>query len=144
MAVTVSLYNHTAKNFADGTFNPADTFKLMLLTSGTYDATDALLADVVYTQVASGNGYTTGGQALTNLTLTTVTTNDAKLDADDVIWTASGGSIAASAALLYDDTETGDPVVLYIDFGGTQTASDGADFRIVWNSTNGIITWTVA
>lgn len=144
MAVTVSLYNHTAKKFADGTFNPSDTFKLMLLASGTYDATDAVLADVAYTEVASGNGYTTGGQALANVTLDIVTTNDAKLDADDVVWMASGGSITASAAILYDDTDAGDPVVLYIDFGGAQTASDGSDFRIIWNSTDGIITWTVA
>ena len=60
---------------------------------------------------------------------------------DLVTWTASGGSIAAAKALIYADSLTNKDPVAYIDFGGTQTAPDGTDFKIVW-SANGIVSFT--
>ena len=143
MAVTISLYNHTAKLFADGSNAAADTYKVMLCTAATFDATNTTLAGVTKTEVAGSFGYTTGGQALANVAVTTVTTDDAKFDADDVTWTASGGAITASYAILYNDTDTNDPPVAFIDFGGSESAGDGTDFLIVWNA-SGIFTWTVA
>jgi hypothetical protein len=50
-----------------------------------------------------------------------------------VIWTASGGSIAAAFAMLYNDTDTDDPPVFRYDFEGTVTAVDGDPFQIIWN-----------
>lgn len=142
MAVTVSLYNHAAKLFADGSNAAADTYKVLLATAATFDATDTTLAGVTYTEVAQANGYTTGGASLANVAVTTVTTNDASFDADDITWTASGGSITASYAILYNDTDAGDPPLAFIDFGQSESAGDGTDFKIVWNS-SGIFTWTV-
>lgn len=143
MAVTISLYNHTAQRFASGANAVGDTYKVKLLTAATFNATHTTLAATGGTEVANANGYTTGGATLSNVTVTTVTTNDAKFDADDVIWTASGGSITASYGILYNDTDTDDPPVAFIDFDGSQTASASADFRIVWNA-SGIVTFTVA
>jgi hypothetical protein len=142
MALTISLYNHTAKLFADGSFIPGDTYKVMLCTAATFDATDTTLAGITKTEVVDGNGYTTGGLALTNVAVTTVTTNGAKFDADDLTWSASGGPIAASFAILYNDTDSGDPPLALIDFDGTETAVNGTDFLIVWNA-SGIFTWGV-
>lgn len=144
MAVTISLYNHTAAKFADGSFAVGDTYKVNLYTTLTFDATATTktAAETGATQVATANGYTQNDKALTGLAVTTVTTNDAKLDADDVTWTASGGSITASKALIYNDTDTNDPPVAYIDFDGSQSAGSGTDFKIIWNA-SGIITWTV-
>lgn len=142
MAVTVSLYNHTAKRFASGENAAGDTYKVMLCTAATFDAADATLAGITKTEVASGNGYTTGGAALSGVAVTTVTTNDAKFDADDTSWSASGGPIAAAFGIIYNSTDTDDPPVAFIDFDGSQSAGDGTDFVIVWNA-NGIFTWTV-
>jgi hypothetical protein len=142
MAITISLYNHTAKLFADGSFIPGDTYKVMLCTAATFNAADTTLAGVTKTEVASGNGYTTGGQALASVAVTTVTTNDAKFDATDLTWAASGGSIAASYAIIYNDTDVNDPPVAFIDFGGSESAVDGTNFILVWNA-SGIFTWTV-
>jgi len=141
VAITVSLYNHTTQRFASGANAIGDTYKLKLLTASTFNATHTTLAATGGTEVANGNGYTTGGATLTNVAVTTVTTNDAKFDADDVTWTASGGSISANSAILYDDTDGDDPPLLHIDFGGTETAGDGTDFKVVWNS-NGIVSFT--
>lgn len=142
MAVTISLYNHTSRRFADGSNAVADTYKVKLLTAATFDATHATLAATGGTEATAGTGYTAGGQALANVAVTTVTTNDAKFDADDLVWTASGGSIVASYAIIYNDTDTDDPPVAFIDFGGSESAGDGTDFIIVWNA-SGIFTWSV-
>lgn len=143
MAVTISLYNHTAKLFAEGSNAAADTYKVKLYSAATFDATDTTLTDVGGTEATAGTGYTAGGETLANVAVTTVTTNDAKFDADDVTWTASGGSITASYAVIYNDADTDDPPLAFIDFDGSQSAGDGTDFKIVWNA-NGIFTFTVA
>lgn len=71
------------------------TFKLSLHTSSwtPADTTDEVYADVT-NEIANGNGYTTGGITLSNVTLTrsgAVVT----FTCDPAIWTASGGSIPA-------------------------------------------------
>ena len=143
MAVTISLYNHTAKLFADGSNAVGDTYKVQLYSAATFDATNTTLAGITGTEATTGTGYTAGGATLANVAVTTVTTNDAKFDADDVTWTASGGSITASYAVIYNDTDANDPPLAFIDFDGSQSAGDGTDFKIVWNA-NGIFTFTVA
>jgi len=143
MAVTITLYNHTAKLFADGSNAVGDTYKVKLYASATFDAADTTLAGITGTEATTGTGYTAGGETLANVAVTTVTTNDAKFDADDVTWTASGGSITASYAVIYNDTDTDDPPLAFVDFDGSQSAGDGTDFKIVWDA-NGIFTFTVA
>jgi len=143
VAVTISLYNHTAARFADGSNAVGDTYKVKLLTAATFDATHTTLAGTGGTEATTGTGYTAGGAALTGVAVTTVTTNDAKFDANDASWTASGGAITASYAILYNDTDANDPPVAFIDFGASESAGDGTDFKIVWNA-SGIFTFTVA
>jgi hypothetical protein len=143
MAVTISLYNHTAKLFADGSNAAADTYKVKFYTAATFDATNTTLAGVGGTEATTGTGYTTGGPALSNVTVTTVTTNDARFDADDVTLTASGGSITASFGVIYNDTDANDPPLAFINFDGSQSAGAGTDFKIIWDA-NGIFSFTVA
>ena len=142
MAVTISLYDHTARLFAQGENTEGDDYYVMLCTAATFDATNAILADITYTEVADGDGYTTEGALLSGVEVTTVDTNGAKFDADDATWTASGGPITASYAILYNATGIDSPPVAFIDFDGSESAADTTDFLIVWDS-NGIFTWTV-
>ena len=143
MAVTISLYNHTAKLFAEGSNLAADSYKLKLYATATFTAADTTLVGITGTEATAGTGYTATGQALTGVAVTTVTTNDAKFDADDVTWTASGGSISAAYGVIYNDTDANDPPIAFIDFDGTETAGVGTDFKVVWNA-SGIFTFTVA
>lgn len=136
------MYNHTAKRFADGSNAVGDTYKVKLLTAATFDATHTTLAATGGTEATTATGYTAGGATLASVAVTTETTNDAKFDAADVTWTATGGAITASYAILYNDTDANDPPVAFINFDGSQSAGDGTDFRIVWNA-NGIFTFTV-
>jgi len=143
MAVTVSIYNHTAQRFASGANASTDTYKVMLCTAATFDATNTTLASVTRTEVASGNGYTTTGASLASVTASTVTTNDAKFDANDVSWTVpAAGTLTASFGILYNDTDANDPPVAFIDFDGSQSATDGSIFQIIWNA-SGIFTFSV-
>jgi hypothetical protein len=143
VAPTISLYNHTRARFGSGANAVGDTYKVKLLTAATFNATHTTLAATGGTEVANGNGYTTGGATLANVAVTTVNTNEAKFDADDATWAASGGAITASFAILYNDTDADDPPVAFIDFDGAETAGTGTDFKIIWNA-NGIVTFTVA
>lgn len=139
----VRIYNHTAQRFASGANAVGDSYRLKLLTAATFDATHTTLAATGGTEVANGNGYTTGGATLAGVAVTTVTTNDAMFDANDVSWTASGGAITASFGILYNDSDADDPPLCLIDFEGSQSAGDGTEFRVAWNA-NGIFTFTVA
>jgi hypothetical protein len=143
MPVTVSQFDHNAQRFASGANISTDVYKVALYTAVTPNAAATTLAGITKTEVASGNGYTTAGATLSGVAITTVTTNDAKFDANDVSWTVpAGGSLSAAYGILYNDTDTNDPPLLLIDFGGTQTVTDGGIFQIIWDA-NGIFTFTV-
>lgn len=143
MAVTISLYEHTAKRFVDGSNSTSDTYKLMLCSAATFSGANTTLAGITKTELSTANGYTAGGATLSGVTVTQ-TGNDAAFDATDVTWTASGGTLGPAAyAILYNDTDANDPPVAFVDFGGNQSAGDGTDFKVIWNA-SGIVTFTVA
>lgn len=142
MAVTISLYNQSAAKLLGGTWNSTDTYKLMLLdASGTFTASHTVVGDVSADEV-SGNGWTAGGETLAGVTVSTVTTNDAKFDANDISVTASGGAIGpAENAVIINTTDTS-ALVAHIAFGEAKTADSGTDFQVTWDAA-GIITATV-
>lgn len=140
MAVTASLYNHSAKLFANGEVD-LTALKLMLLSnSATFTASHTDIASISSNEV-SGNGWTTGGELLANAAITVVTTNDAMLDADDIEVTATGGSIGPAYKGVIYDSDSDAPLV-FIDFDGAKEAGETTPFKVVWHS-NGIVRWTV-
>lgn len=106
-----------------------DTFKIILLGSG-FVFSPTLhdeLADVSAYELDGVNGYTTGGATLAGQV---VTRNDidGRIDITwtNASWSASGGPIGpAVGAIIYDDTVVNDPIVGFIDFGGSYTQADG-------------------
>lgn len=139
MAETITPFNHTTRLFMNGSNAVGDTYKLILYSALTFDATQTTLAGLTGTEVTNANGYTTGGLTLTNVTVTTVNTNGAKFDADDAIWSATGSGISAVKGIIYNDTDSGDPPLWYINFDGTKIATAGNDFKVIWPA-NGIAT----
>jgi len=89
-------------NFETGTFKMA-----LYLSTSDLGAASTTYAGVS-NQHANANGYTTGGIA-TALSLTGTTTVKVDIDTDPV-WTASGGSIVARFAAIY---EVGGNIVCY-------------------------------
>jgi hypothetical protein len=88
----------------------------------------------------AGNNWTPFGEPIANATVTTVTTNDTKLDGDDVSKTATGGPIGPARKALVYDWKTMKPLA-FVDFGEDEEAGEDTDFKIVWHS-NGIVTGT--
>lgn len=142
MAVTVNLYNHSAKKFGNGEWAGGDTYKVMLLdASGTFTATNTVIGDVSANEVTSTE-WVAGGETLASVAVTTVTTNDGKFDATDISVTATSDPIGPTLyAVIYNVTDTS-ALVAHINFDGSKTADTGTDFKITWHA-DGIFTWTV-
>ena len=120
-------------DFTNGTGN---TFKLALYTSSA--TLGASTTAYSATNEASGTGYSAGGSALTNVTPTTSGTT-AFTDFADL--TFSTATITARGALIYNDTQAGDPSVVVLDFGSDKSSSAG-DFTITFptaDASNAII-----
>lgn len=146
MAVTAKLYgNMLLKALNKEIDYDSDTIKIMLCTSSyTPDQDSHIYKSSVGNEVASGNGYTTGGAALANKSIGyTTATNVIKIDADDVVWSTS--TITARYAVIYDDTPSTDatkPLIAYIDFGADVVSSAGS-FTITFDA-GGISTITIS
>jgi len=117
----------------------ADTFKIILMAPGfVFDKdTHNAYADVSASEVANGNGYTTGGITLTGISCTVDNVSDQAVTTwNNVQWTASGGAISASGAIIFDDStdvatdDETDAIISYKDAGGTITATDGTPIII--------------
>ena len=93
----------------NGTFDiDSDTWKMALFQSTSNIGSGSTTYAGLTNEVANGNGYTTGGIAIT-LTLSGTTTVTVDISTDPV-WTASGGSITARYAVIY---EVGGRVLCY-------------------------------
>lgn len=117
--------------------SPPTNFYLALVTSATAPTADTnLMSDL--TEIAAGNGYTSGGISLArNSTdfdvLTEDDTNDyAELQIKDITWTASGGDLPASGsgaryAVLTNDNGTVSlrDVWSYFDLVSARSVSTG-------------------
>ena len=120
-------------NFTNSSGN---TFRLALYTNSA-SFTAATTAYTTGNEV-SGTGYTAKGAALTNVTPTTSSTT-ALTDFADVTFGSS--TITARGALIFNDSASGDPTVLVLDFGSDKESSAG-DFVIVFptaDASNAII-----
>lgn len=84
----------------NGTFDiDTDTWKMALfLSTSNIGAASTTYAGVT-NEHANANGYTTGG---ISMTLTLAGTTTVTVDGNDPVWTASGGSIVARFAVIYE------------------------------------------
>ena len=90
----------------------SDTFKLALITSAqTLTAAGQTVYADITGEVANGNGYTTGGATLSNVTYTR-TEAVSKFDCDDQVFTATG-AITARQYVVYNDTHASKPLVYF-------------------------------
>ena len=127
-----------------------DTIKCALVTSlASYDQdTTDYWNDLSGSEVANGNGYTTGGVTLTSKSVSyDAATNRNRFRATIPAWTATGAGFSAVGAVIYKDTagaSTTDPILCVIDFGGTQTANNGGTFTITADATLGVFYTTAS
>ena len=121
-------------NFTASTGN---TFKLALYTNSA-SFTAATTAYTATNEVTASGSYSAGGGTLTNVTPTSSGTT-AFTDFADISFTTA--TITARGALIYNDTATGDPTVVVLDFGSDKTSTSGT-FQVIFpaaDSSNAII-----
>ena len=90
-----------------------DSLKIALVLSTSNIASDMSpsgYADLTH-EVAAGNGYSTGGEAVPSQTLTGG--SFVNFEIDDVVFTPSGGNIVARTAVLYDDSATDKDILAF-------------------------------
>lgn len=147
MAASITFYNSFREYIADGTIDlDTDTFKVTLHTSTyTPSAAHTVYADLT-NELATANGYTNGGVALSSVTWGH-TSGTATFDAADTTWTASGGSIVARYAVIRKDGTANaivSPLVAYVLLDTTPadvTTTTGNTLTLAWNA-SGIFTIT--
>ena len=128
MAITTNAITNSFKEdllqgtqvFAAGAGN---TFKLALYNSAaTIGADTTSYAVGIAGQVGDTGTYAAGGGALVTA-LVSVNGTTAFVDYTDLSFT--GVTLTARGALIYNDTQAGDPSVCVLDFGGDKTATAG-------------------
>lgn len=138
MAVTATKYTHAHKILTNqGDWN-SNTVKIALVTSSyTFSAAHTIWADASAAELATGDGYTTGGATIT------CTASDTGLDASDVTWTFTATKTFRGAVVYISGTiETlVNPVLEYILFDDTpaDTVVASTAFDVIWNA-SGVFT----
>lgn len=137
-AGTWTFPNGARTKLLDGTFDiDSDTWKMALFLSTSNLSTSSTTYAGATNEVAQANGYTTGGIAIT-LTLSGTTTVTVDISVDPV-WTASGGSITARFAVIY---EVGGNILCYCLLDSTPadvTATNGNTLTVAANA-SGVFT----
>jgi len=132
-AITNSFKEQTFQGIHDFKASGGDVFKLALYTSAaTIGAQTTSYAAGIGGQVGNSGQYAAGGGALVTA-LVSVNGATAFVDFNDLSFT--GVTLTARGALIYNDTEAGDPSVCVLDFGGDKTATAGT-FTIQFPNAN--------
>jgi hypothetical protein len=113
-----------------------DTLKVALSNSAPV-ATNTQLSNI--TQIANGNGYTTGGTTAT-LTSSAQSSGLYKLVLADVVFTATGSMGPFRYAVLYNDTATNDELIGFWDYGSSITLAAGESFAVDFDASTGVLT----
>jgi len=127
MAITQAMCTQFKRDVMLGLHDlDSDTIKIALYTS----SASLGAATTAYTtsgEVASGGGYTTGGETLASASVINNSTSGC-FDATDPEWTSA--TFTARGALIYNDTES-NLAIAVLDFGGDFTVAGGT-FKIVF------------
>ena len=130
MAITQAMCTSFKKELMEAKHNfllsGGNTFKIALYTSSATlsAATTAYSA----TNEVSGTNYTAAGNTLTRVDPSSSGTTGFT-DFADTTWSSS--TITARGAVIYNDTASGDPSVIVLNFGADKSSSAG-DFTITF------------
>ena len=106
-----------------------DTLKMALTNTLPVNTQTTFDAVTNHAAPAAANGYTTGGEDVTNTWSESAGT--ATLNGTDITITATAGGIGPfQYIVLYNDTNPTDMLVVYYDHGSSITLADGESFVI--------------
>ena len=133
-----SFVDDLSKGVHNFTTSTGNVLKVVLSNTAPV-ATNTILSNI--TQIAPGNGYTTGG--LTTTQTLTNTTGTEKLVCTNVVWNASGGTMGPFRyAVLYNSTPVNGNLIAWWDYGSSVTLNPTETFTVSFDATNGV--WQLA
>jgi len=111
----------------DFSSDTSQTFKIALFTSSA--TLSAATTAYSTTDEVTGTNYVAGGNTLTIAAAPASSGTTAFLDFADTTWSSS--TITARGAMIYNDSASGNPAVVILDFGSDKTSTNG-DFTVVF------------
>ena len=140
MAITQAMCTSFKQEILEAKHNflnsGGSTFQIALYTSSA--SLDASTTAYTTSNEVSGTNYTAKGNTLTRVDPSTSGTT-ALTDFSDTTWSSS--TITARGAMIFNDSASGDPSVLILNFGSDKASSSG-DFTIAFpaaDASNAII-----
>ena len=118
----------------------ADVLKVMLTVTAPTAANTVYTGGLSTTELANGNGYTTGGTTAT-LASSAQTLGTYKLVLNDVDFNATGAVGPFRYAVLYNSTNTtaNKPLIGWWDNGTNVSLANGEKFTVDFDATTGVI-----
>jgi len=154
---TYNKFNQFVEDLANGVHNfSSHTLKLGLTNTSpnaadtdvdTTLSPDRIISTSNANEITAENGYTEGGASLT------ITTNSQSggtytLAANQIVWTAAGGTIGAFRYTYLYNSSGGAaatrPVIAWWDYGSSITLQDGETFTAKFNNANPGTIFTLA
>ena len=130
---TFNKFNSFVEALAEKTHNLGSDVLTVALTNSAPVNTNTVLANI--TQIAYTNLST---RVLAGVTSAQVS-GSYKLDANDLVLTASGTVAQFRYVVLYNDTATNDELIGFYDYGAAVDLLNGETFTITWDAA-GILT----
>ena len=145
MASSITAYTHLWKLVTTGGLDlDTDEIRVRLVTSSyTFSAAHTLwdngandATDPSHNESSNGDGYTTGGIELTVASATT-----SKVDYEDITWASLTKTFRGAIGVAigtFGGVEN--PVLFYLlpDTTPADIVSNGSDYSILWNATDGL------
>lgn len=131
-------FNSFVEALAEKVHNLGSDTLTVALTNSAPVATNTILANITqisYTNIQNG---TTTGRDLTGVT-SAQTSGTYKLDANDLVLTATGTVPTFRYIVLYNNTATNDELIGWYDYGAAVDLLNGETFTITWDAA-GILT----
>lgn len=99
-------------------------------------------------EIAAGNGYSKGGTSLGTLTTASQSAGTMTVAANQVVFTASGGTIGPFRYIVLYNNSTAStstrPPIAWWDYGSALTLNSGDSFTIQFNGANPGTVFTLA
>lgn len=135
---TFNKFHSFVEALAEKTHNLGSDTLTVALTNSSPVNTNTVLANITqisYTNIQDG---TTTGRDLTGVT-SAQTTGTYKLDANDLVLTATGTVPTFRYVVLFNNTAANDELIGWYDYGATVDLLNGETFTITWDAA-GILT----
>lgn len=135
---TFNKFNAFVEALAEKVHNLGSDTLTVALTNSAPLATNTQLSNITqisYTNIQNG---TTTGRDLTGVT-SSQTSGTYKLDANDLVLTATGTVPTFRYVVLFNNTATNDELIGWYDYGASVDLLNGETFTITWDAA-GILT----